>query len=859
MEQRLNISLAALSQDLGMESVPRYSSLASVSTVPEVLGFTQLADFGIRVFLLVHDLTEPEIFAQLPREFLEARLIEFAFSESKIKSAAVVDGRATTPSQKRLLEQLPFAFGGNFNTEQYFVVHAPLGKNTVVRAGAGTGKTETMAERIVFLLAMEMTIQPDGKFQSEFDFGSIALVTFTNLATNEMRARINKVIIYRHRLCRRNALPTLHWISGIGRIRISTIHKFALSVVKEHGREIGFGPDVVIGSNLEDFRRWVFDGGGNELGEIFGDRGFAWDRRSFVWRKTLERIWATIVENGIDLNQGDSALDWGGGAGLSRTDQQAASVIEKTMKYVAKRVDDANLKNQKIETNLIVTRAVQAVHNSNAQGTQLKYLFVDEFQDSDPGQIELFRYLSKRYAVQLFLVGDVKQGVYRFRGASGNAFEIVYSLVEKNEFSPPELFSLNKNFRSGPALLNSLGELFSTLGSHKLLDYEPALDTLMPGKTQVASSPYQVIATTKTRMYQRVAEMVADVRLTDPDSTVGILVRENSQASLAQQAVRDVGMSCEIVSGGTFFQSDAVRELRAFVAAIISPEDNARILQLLETRWGTGIIHSTFPEFAEGGPDFRWPEVGEGFIDWRVRTMGVLAGDQSVFRDIEPFRARIVTLKRLALRLPLLDWIVFCRNHFLPDSVSVLQQDDDLRRKQFGRNLDHLLTLLDDVFGGSGVTLQALLDYLDVHIAVDTSVDEVHVDEELQAKGVTVALTVHKAKGLEFDHVFVLPSERVFRGSEIAVYRDANAQPLLIWEIHQKGNWNQVIRNVGRNHPAMANDTLESACEEARLFYVAMTRGRRTLTFVSIRNSDSRSSGGLPKSWDDFIRLEVAK
>lgn len=852
-------SLSALCDEIELAAVPRYSLLASVSTVSEVLRFAQLADFGIRVFLLVHELAEPEILKLLPREFLEARLIEFAFSDSSMKSVAVVDGHASNSLQRRLLEQLPFAFGGNFNVEQYFVVHAPLGKNTVVRAGAGTGKTETMAERIVFLLAMEMSIGPDGNFQSEFNFGSIALVTFTNLATNEMRARINRVIIYRHRLCRRNALPTLHWISGIGRIRISTIHKFALSLVREHGREIGFGPDVVIGSNLEDFRRWVFDGGGNELGEIFGDRGFAWDRRSFVWRKTLERIWATIVENGIDLNHGGSALDWGGGLGLSRTDQQATSVIEKTMKYVAKRVDESNLKNQKIETNLIVTRAVQAVHNSTAQSTQLKYLFVDEFQDSDPGQIELFRYLSTRYAVQLFLVGDVKQGVYRFRGASGNAFEIVNSLVERNEISPPEMFSLNKNFRSGPALLTSLSGLFSTLGSHKLLDYEPALDTLIPGKTQVASSAYQVIATTKARMYQRVADLVAEVRLTDPDSTVGILVRENSQASLAQQAVRDVGMSCEIVSGGTFFQSDAVRELRAFVAAILSPEDNARILELVETRWGTGIIQSDIPELADANPDSRWPEVGDGFIDWRNRTMRVLAGDQSAFRDIEPFRARIFTLKRLALRLPLLDWVVYCRNHFLPDSVSVMQQDDDLRRKQFGRNLDHLLTLLDDVFGGSGVTLQALLDYLDVHIAVDNSVDEVHVDEELQASGVTVALTVHKAKGLEFDHVFVLPSERVFRGSEIAIYRGVNAQPLLIWEIHQKGNWNQVIRNVDRNHPAMADDALESAREEARLFYVAMTRGRRTLTFVSIRNSGSRSTGVLPKSWDDFMMLGGAK
>jgi ATP-dependent exoDNAse (exonuclease V) beta subunit len=203
------------------------------------------------------------------------------------------------------------------------------------------------------------------------------------------------------------------------------------------------------------------------------------------------------------------------------------------------------------------------------------------------------------------------------------------------------------------------------------------------------------------------------------------------------------------------------------------------------------------------------------------------------------------------MKLPLLDWVVLCRNVFLPDAVSRRQLDDDVIRKQYGRNLDHLLAILDDHFGGAGVTLDSVRQFLTLKLATDKSVDEIFVQDEVQSEGVTVALTVHKAKGLEFDHVVVLPSESGFRKSDITVVRSPQSKPLLLWELRGPGNSRQIIKNFPTSHPAKAADEFEGAKEEARLFYVAMTRAKKALTFLSFRRP--QDSAGVPKSWDEFL------
>jgi superfamily I DNA/RNA helicase len=849
--QESPLSLEAYAKGLSLSDTPRYSVLASVDSTERLKQFATLAEYGIRVFLLINGIDEQLALNSISKEFLLARLVEYAFTNSSLKHSSLVDGRAESATDKTLLDELANSFAGSLNREQYFVVHALPSNNVIVRAGAGTGKTETMAERIVFVLATQMTLESDGKYSSNFDFDSIALVTFTNLATNEMRARINRVVIYRQRLCRRNVLPTMDWISGVGRIRISTIHKFALSLLKTHGREVGYGPDVVMGFGNSDFNRWIYDGGGTELAEVFTRQNFEWAQQSYVWRDALKRIWEKILENGVDVVSDSDKIVWHSSTGLSETDVRAVTVVENAMRYLANQVENFSLENQQIPTNLIVMRAANALKVTQDRSTKLRYLFVDEFQDSDPSQIELFRLLDQKFGVNLFVVGDVKQGVYRFRGASGNAFEIVEQLFSAGMMRRPEEFTLKTNFRSGTALLNSLLPLFQSLGSDGLLDYVPRLDDLIPGRPDVASSGFSVERTSKANLYSTAARMVAEVKLSEPDASVGVLVRENNQARKAQAAIRELGISCEIVSGGTFFQSDAVRELIVLIDAVLSPTNNAKILSLLESRWGSGISNSEQSPLSSPGAADGWATQQFDFLDWRQRISQIADQDPGAYRDLEAFRSRVVAIRNLAMKLPLLDWVVLCRNVFLPDAVSRRQLDDDVIRKQYGRNLDHLLAILDDHFGGAGVTLDSVRQFLTLKLATDKSVDEIFVQDEVQSEGVTVALTVHKAKGLEFDHVVVLPSESGFRKSDITVVRSPQSKPLLLWELRGPGNSRQIIKNFPTSHPAKAADEFEGAKEEARLFYVAMTRAKKALTFLSFRRP--QDSAGVPKSWDEFL------
>lgn len=841
-------TLDTYSRNLGLSTVPRYSVLSGIDSLEQLKKYVVLAEYGIRVFLLVDGIDEHLVVGAIPREFMSARLVEYSFSDATPVGLNLIDGQTIGKNDGILLDSLSRSIGGNLNREQYLVVHALPGTNVIVRAGAGTGKTETMAERIIFILALNMNLETNGKYSSSFDFDSIALVTFTNLATNEMRARINRVVIYRQRLCRRNALPTLDWISGIGRIKISTIHKFALSMVRQHGRQIGFGPDVAMGSGNSDFQRWTYDGGGTELANIFSSGDFDWERRSYVWSDTLRKIWGKLLENGVDVVEDADNIVWHSEVGLTETDRRAVSVVEQAMRYLAVRVESSSLQNQQIATNLVVMRAAKALSETADHITKLKYLFVDEFQDSDPSQIELFRLLDQKFGVNLFVVGDVKQGVYRFRGASGNAFEIVAQLVANEKMRKPTEFTLNTNFRSGTELLKSLLPLFKHLGEAGLLDYAPELDDLVPGRPDLHSSEYAVETTSKVNLYATAARLVSEIKLSEPKASIGVLVRENSQAKKAQTAIRQLGISCEIVSGGTFFQSEAVRDLAVLIDAVISPSSNAKILQLLESRWGAGIVSAETPPLSDDSLLEHWESQSVAFIDWRQRVALIAEDNPGANRDLEAFRTRVKTLRNLALKLPLLDWLVLCRNTFLPDAVSREQRDDDVVRRQYGRNLDHLLAILDDHFGGMGITLDAVKKFLTIKIATDKSVDEIFVQDEVQRDGATVALTVHKAKGLEFDHVFVLPSETLFRKSEVTVVRSPREKPILIWEIRSSG---KVIKNFPLNHPAKISDAFEGAKEEARLFYVAMTRAREALTFLTHRPRATTS--GVPKSWDEFI------
>lgn len=111
------------------------------------------------------------------------------------------------------------------------------------------------------------------------------------------------------------------------------------------------------------------------------------------------------------------------------------------------------------------------------QGHEYKYVFVDEFQDTDDIQIETITGLQHLFGEQckLFIVGDLKQSIYRFRGASLSAFDKAIQVDGKDFWT---FYSLNRNYRTDKRLLDKFHDVFTQMGLRSLIPYEEESDRL---------------------------------------------------------------------------------------------------------------------------------------------------------------------------------------------------------------------------------------------------------------------------------------------------------------------------------------------------------------------------------------------
>ena len=136
-------------------------------------------------------------------------------------------------------------------------MHSPSTTDVMVTAGAGTGKTETMAERLVFLLATNgANLTAHGnKFARDLRLDDIALVTFTKEAAKEMRSRIARTFALRQRLCGRCVLPALAWMMQLSSTNITTIHSYAQKLIQNGGASIGLSPSVSVSDRKLDFQK----------------------------------------------------------------------------------------------------------------------------------------------------------------------------------------------------------------------------------------------------------------------------------------------------------------------------------------------------------------------------------------------------------------------------------------------------------------------------------------------------------------------------------------------------------------------------------------------------------------------------
>ncbi len=836
--------LEAHRRHLDIPDLPRYSVLRIGASGCDLDGTLELLDYGLRLFLITGPDPMGGVDGRGLRGFADARLLEWAeLDMDPSPQAWVVDGRSKELANAEIVAALDAADrSGHFNVDQYRVVHESIDGSVLVTAGAGTGKTETMVERLVFLLATGATAMAD-----------VSLITFTNDAAREIRARIARTLGLRRRLCPRSVHPVA-WLLDLAALEVSTIHTFAKGVIRTSGAAIGLSPDVRVTADTVQFRRILHEELSEPLRSLYAAERAAQIPPIHKWRRHLEAIWDAAGNNGVDVlgrcpgGPGLDGIAWGS-SGLTDRNHRYDGIIRSVLLETSRRWSKRCAQRDQLPTTSLVAAAVAALRVSDQLPT-VRYMFVDEFQDTDSMQLDLLIELQQRCGVRLFVVGDAKQGVYRFRGAEGNAFAELRDRVESCGLDTLVEHHLHWNFRTHRNLLDSLHPHFAALNERTLLDYR-SVDRLSAAvsSTEPSGRPLEIRALPAGAKPADVwadvaAEVVVDWRTSNPNASIAVLGRTNSDAMDVQRTIRERGYQCSIVVGGEFYRSPAVRELLTFLDAVLEPDDDAAVFQLLETRWSGGLLRATETDPAIDG---------DTLMPWADRFAGIGDYGRLETSDLDPVRRRLRTLADRCQRTPTMEWLVDCIDQLQPHRCARAQSDDFTERERYGRGLDHMLTLLDSDLRDQPITLDRLTADLRLRIATNRSEDEPFDPELVTANGTTTALTVHKAKGLEFDLVLIPRTWIRFGHTSKAVTRTAfvrhpTAPVQLAWQWSDDGGI--FAFNVKPGGAAWKIDDEETAREEARLLYVALTRAKaRTIAITS----GKRPNPDRPRTWSDLL------
>ena len=594
--------------------------------------------------------------------------------------------------------------------EQNAIIEYPLGPLRVI-AGAGTGKTTTIVHRLAHLVS-------DG-LSPERAIG----ITFTNKAAEELAVRL------------REALPDL---AEAGReVEVTTYHGFAYGILQEFGAIVGVERDTdIVGPGY--VRQLIH--------EAIAEGEYA--HLDLTWIPSRVDEAADLASQlARNLRTADDLLAIAPHDDVSAVRAEVAQIVQRY------EIHKRNLGVLDYGDLILLTHRLLTSHPGVALRIRDRYsvALLDEYQDTDPAQRELLRAVFGD-GFPVTAVGDADQTIYEWRGASTENFDNFPTHFPAADGSPAETLPLTENRRSGSSILDVAHEVRAVLYAD-----EP-FTPLKP----VADAPTGWVAAEFFRTAVDEAEWIAEeiVRLNAEDDVlwrdVAVIFRKNRDMALIRDALQALDVPVEVGSLGGLLDLPDVADLHAWLRTIERPGDSIALARLLlgpSYRLGMRDIAALSrwikPNRAQLGddPDLGWPLVE--------------AIDQlEEIDDIAPeTRARLMafrTLYRRFLELAQGTSLVDLCRHILDatgmwSEVEARSPGPALTARV---NLYRFLDLAEEWSPLRGrPTLQAFLGYLDL-IANDRSATELDT-ANVGTEDAVVLLTIHRAKGLEWDTVFL--------------------------------------------------------------------------------------------------------
>lgn len=395
-----------------------------------------------------------------------------------------------------------------------FCTEGPL----LILAGAGSGKTTVLVNRIAYILQSELC-KP----------WQILAITFTNKAAGELKERI----------C--NAVP-----EGGSDIWAATFHSTCARILRRYGDRIGFTSHFTV-YGTDDQKKLVKD--------ILKQLNY--DEKMLPVKRVLNEI--SKVKDEMLTPQ--EMLKRAGYDNLKQSVAKVYEIYQSRLK-TADAMDFDDMLCKTVELFQKCPDILEFYQN------QFKYIMVDEYQDTNKVQYKFVSMLAAKYG-NICVVGDDDQSIYKFRGAT-----IENILSFENTFKGAKMIRLEQNYRSTQNILNAANGVISnnTMRKGKTLWTENAVgDKIEVHTSDSERDEAQFIAKT-------ILDGVADGR---KFSDFAILYRMNAQSNSIEQALSRSGIPHRVIGGRRFYDREEIRDMVAYLQVINNPHDDVRLGRII--------------------------------------------------------------------------------------------------------------------------------------------------------------------------------------------------------------------------------------------------------------------------------------
>ena len=633
---------------------------------------------------------------------------------------------------------------------------------SLIIAGAGSGKTRVLTTRIAWMLAQG--VSPN----------SILALTFTNKAAREMRERIEKLVGAQARY-----------------IRMGTFHSVFARILRENAAKLGYPESYTI-YEPTDVK--------NLVKTIVKEMNLSEER--YKPQAVAARI--SMAKNSLVTPAAYRA-----NAVLVGEDREAKmpEFVDIYAEYCVrcKRNGAMDFDDLLLQTNILLRDAPEVLEQYQHQ---FKYILVDEYQDTNMAQYIIVRRLALLHS-NVCVVGDDAQSIYAFRGA-----KIENILSFQRDYPTTKVYKLEQNYRSTQTIVEAANSLIAHNSRRLEKRCFSAADRGEKIKlVRVVEDSYEPV---------EVAMDIKDrVREGAEWRDFAILYRTNKQNGLFEAALSRRGIPYRVYKGMSLLEHTVVRNTIAYLSVILNPNDDESFKRIVNYP-ARGIGDTTIARIAEIAKQKNtsmWHAVDE-----LVRGAEVLGQvEKVVVRKVADFVKLINELSAMRMEMGVCDFAkeVMLRSGILHDLEKEKKPENDTAKDY----LDQLLAMMSSYEDECDREMDEGLRETTQTPTIDEWMQNImlQTDQDTEDDGNRVTLmTIHSAKGLEYDYVYIVGVEEGLFPSSRSV------------------------------------ESLAELEEERRLMYVAITRAKKAamLSFSELRRVWGKTENTSPSRFLKEIDAE---